>query len=144
MENLISDNEPEISQNDPIEKPKRVMTDAHKEALKKGRQARADKLALTKINQKSIPEPILKKKDVKRRDIEVPEMATKPPKRKTKKQVIIFDDDSSEEDDDIPQIIIKRKSSKKADIPPPLPPPQVFEPEPIIIEEKPKYRMRRI
>ena len=140
MDNLVEDNEPEISKNDPIEKPKRVMSEKTKTALALGRQQRAEKLALEKSKQKSIPEPILKKKPKK--EVELPPIETEVVvKKKKKKQVIVYEDDSS--DDEIPQIVIKHKTKKavKADIPPPIPQPQ--EPEPVV-EEKPKYRMRRI
>jgi hypothetical protein len=141
MDNLIQDDEPEIS---PIEKPKRQMNEKTREALALGRKARADKIALAKSNQKSIPEPILKKKVISKQ-VELPPVETPKatPKRK-QKQVIVIQSDDDEGDDDTPTIIIKRKSNKKAD----LPPPQVFDPsgssEEPYIEEKPLYRMRRI
>jgi hypothetical protein len=136
MDNLIEDNELEISQNDNvIEKPKRKMSDKTRQALAVGRANRAEKLNAQKSNQKSIPEPILKKKAVK--EVELPPVETPVPKQRKKKQVIIYESES--DDDEQPTIIIKRKSSKKADIPPPIP--KVIEPE---IEEKPLYRMRRI
>jgi hypothetical protein len=141
MDNLIEDNELEISQNDNIiEKPKRVMSEKTKTALAVGRANRAEKLNAQKANQKSIPEPILKKKAVKQVELRPVEMPA--PKQRKKKQVIIYESES-DDDDEPPTIIIKRKSSKKVDIPPPIPPPipQVIEPE---IEEKPLYRMRRI
>ena len=137
MDNLIEDNEaPESQIVESIEKPKRQMNEKTREALALGRKARADKIALAKSNQKSIPEPILKKKVISKQ-VELPPVETPVAKTRKKKQVIIYESES--EDDDTPTIIIKRKSNKKAD----LPPPQVFEEEPYI-EEKPLYRMRRL
>ncbi len=142
MNNLIEEDEPEISTMDTIEKPKRKMSDKTREALAAGKKRAAEKKALDKTP-KSIPEPILKKK-VKLDADEVPVEKPKP-KRKQKQVIVIQSDD--DEDDDTPQIIIRTKSSKKADIPPPIPPVQLPAPqvlEPVEPEPKPIYRMRRI
>ena len=137
MDNLIEDDEPEIS---PIEKPKRQMNQKTRDALAAGRKARADKIALDKTA-KSIPEPILKKKVLSKVDDAPIETPKATPKRK-QKQVIVIQSDDDENDDDAPQIIIRTKNNKKADIPPPIPKviEKVIEPEP----EPIKYRMIRV
>ena len=61
MNNLIEEDEPELSTMDTIEKPKRVMNQKTRDALASGRQKALEKKALDKTA-KSIPEPILKKK----------------------------------------------------------------------------------
>ena len=138
MNNLIEEDEPEISTMDTIEKPKRKMSDKTREALAAGRVKAAEKKALDKTP-KSIPEPILKKK-VKLDADEVP--VEKPKAKRKQKQVIVIQSDDDDDDDDAPQIIIRTKSSKKADVPPPIPKviEKVIEPEP----EPIKYRMKRI
>ena len=139
MNNLIEEDEPEISTMDTIEKPKRVMSEKTREALAVGRRKALEKKALDKTP-KSIAEPILKKK-VKIDAVDTPvETPKAKPKRKQKQVIVIQSDD--DEDDDTPQIIIRTKSSKKADIPPPIPKviEKVIEPEP----EPIKYRMRRV
>lgn len=143
MNNLIEEDEPELSTMDTIEKPKRVMNQKTRDALASGRQKALEKKALDKTA-KSIPEPILKKKPLSKVDDAPIETPKATPKRKQKQVIVIQSDD--DEDDDTPQIIIRTKSSKKADVPPPppvqLPPPQVS--EPVETEPTPKYRMRRL
>ena len=142
MNNLIEEDEPELSSMNTIEKPKRKMSDKTREALALGRQKALEKKALDKTA-KSIPEPILKKKVLSKVDDAPIETPKATPKRKQKKQVIVIQSDD-DEDDDTPQIIIRTKSSKRADVPPPPPIPKVIEK---VIEPEPepiKYRMRRV
>ena len=140
MNNLIEEDEPDVSQIDAIEKPKRKMSEKTREALAAGRQRALEQKALDKTP-KSIAEPILKKK-VKIDAVDTPVETPKAKPKRKQKQVIVIQSES-ESDDDTPQIIIRTKSSKKADIPPPIPK-VIEEPIPEPIPEPIKYRMRRV
>ena len=149
----IEKNSPESD--DKPKKPKRVLSDKQKEALKKGREKRHElmknpkKSLLTKENKteiipnnevveskesfddfsKSQDEPVEKEIVYRKK----PKQEKKP--KKPKKQVVIIEESesSSSEEDDEP-IIVRRSSRKKKETPPPPPQPS----PPRQLKESPK------
>ena len=139
----IEKNSPESD--DKPKKPKRVLSDKQKEALKKGREKRHElmknpkKSLLTKENKTEIipnneivesqDEPVEKEIVYRKK----PKQEKKP--KKPKKQVVIIEESesSSSEEDDEP-IIVRRSSRKKKETPPPPPQPS----PPRQLKESPK------
>jgi len=138
----LEKNSPESD--DKPKKPKRVLSDKQKEALKKGRERRHElmknpkKSLLTKENKteiveskesfddfsKSQDEPVEKEIIYKKK----PKQEKKP--KKPKKQVVIIEESESESSssDDEP-IIVRRSSRKKKETTPPPPPPPPTPPQ---------------
>jgi len=138
-----------VESDDKPKKPKRVLSDKQKEALKKGRERRHElmknpkKSLLTKENKteiveskesfddfsKSQDEPVEKEIVYRKK----PKQEKKP--KKPKKQVVIIEESESESSssDDEP-IIVRRSSRRKKETAPPPPPPS----PPKQLKENPK------
>jgi len=133
-----------VESDDKPKKPKRVLSDKQKEALKKGRERRHELMKNPKnkvIEPKPEPEIIPDNNEVVEDEpVEKEIVYRKKPKqekkpKKPKKQVVIIEESESESSssDDEP-IIVRRSSRRKKETPQPPPPPS----PPRQLKESPK------
>lgn len=150
----IEKNSPESD--DKPKKPKRVLSDKQKEALKKGREKRHELMKNPKNNKVIEPKPepeiipdnneVVEDEPVEKEIVyrKKPKQEKKP--KKPKKQVVIIEESesSSSEEDDEP-IIVRRSSRKKKETPPapplPSPPRQLKESPKINTLNKPSKKI---
>lgn len=113
-------------------KPKRVMSEKQKEALKKGREKAHQKLKEARdalkekneIKQEPVPCPVIQN-EVVEQEIETEIVYKKKPKqvkKKQKKQVVIVEESSESESSDDEPIVVRRSARKKKEPVPPPPP----------------------